>query len=228
LTIPLTRSRVETPGESAWLSFPREVESDEDPLRWLRKSPNVAALADGDKKALFKDACEIATAHRSIRVNSMGIEPSDETMYGLLNGIPGEFDSAAQKAIRNEAAGRPAALWNIHLAIERALKAFSQHKAGTFRETHNLFTLFDDVAAHGIVADRNALKKLRRESDVIDNRYGLGDAPTVHEAFAAYKTGLTFVSSVVKSFKRKINIGGASFLVGKPPWTSLPPKKKEA
>jgi HEPN domain-containing protein len=227
LIVPLTRSRVETPGETAWLSFPKEVESDEDPLRWLGKSPNVAALGDDDRKALIKDVREVATALRSIRVNNMGIEPSDHKMYGLLNGIPGEFESAAQKAVRNETAGRPAALWNIHLAIERALKAFSQHKTGKFRETHNLFDLFDDVAAHGITARRNALKKFRRESDVIDNRYGLGDAPTVQEAFAAYKTGLTFVSSVVQSFQRKMSIGGASFLLGKPPWTSLPPTKKD-
>ncbi|MBB4373492.1 hypothetical protein GGD63_006315 [Bradyrhizobium sp. cir1] len=227
MIVPLTRSRVETPGESAWLSFPKEVESDENPLEWLVKSPNIAALDKDDRESLSQDAAEIAAALRSIRVNSMGIEPSDETVHGLMDGIAGEFEAAAQKAIRNEAAGRPAALWSIHLAIERALKAFAQHKTGKFRETHNLFRLFDDVAAHGIAADRNSLKRFRRESEVIDNRYGLGDAPTVHEVFAAYKTGLTFVSSVVQSFKRKISIGGASFLLRKPPWTSLPPTKEE-
>lgn len=172
LIVPLTRSRVETPSKTAWLSFPKEVENDEDPLQWLEKSPNVAALGEGDRKALIKDAREVATALRSIWVNSMGINPSDDTMYGLLNGIAGEFESAAQKAVRNEAAGRPATLWNIHLAIEFALKAFSQHKTGKFRETHNLF---DDVTTHGVVANRNALKKLRRESQVIDNRYGQAD-----------------------------------------------------
>lgn len=227
LIVPLTRSKVEKPGETAWLSFPKEVESDEDPLRWLGKSPNVAALGEGDRKSLIKDVREIATALRSIQVNSMGIEPSDDAMYGLLNGVPAEFESAAQKAVRNDAAGRPGALWNVHLAIERALKAYGQHKAGRFREIHNLFDLFDDVAGYGITADRNLLKKLRRESDVIDNRYGLGDAPTMQEVFAAYKAGLRFVSSVVQSFRRKVNIGGGSFLLGKPPWTSLPPTKKD-
>lgn len=228
LIVPLTRSRVETPGESIWLSFPKEVEGDENSLDWLVKAPNIASLDNDDREALSQDVVEIATALRSIRVNSMGVEPSDETVHGLLDGIAGEFEAAVQKAVRNEAAGRPGALWNIHLAIERALKAFAKHKTGKFRETHNLFALYDDVAAHGISADRNALKKLRRESEVIDNRYGLGDAPTVQEVFAAYKIGLTFVSCVVRSFKRKISIGGASFLIGKPPWTSLPPTKEEA
>jgi hypothetical protein len=227
VTVPLTRSRVEMPGETAWLSFPQEVESDEDPLGWLGKSPTVAALGDSDRNALIEDVREVATALRSIRINSMGIEPSDDTMYGLLNGVPGEFESAAQKAVRNEAAGRPGALWNIHLAIERALKAFSQHKTGKFRETHNLFDLFDDVAGHGIVAERNELKKMRRESVVIEHRYGLGDAPNVQEVFAAYKIGLTFVRSVVQSFKREISIGGGSFLLAKPPWITLPPAKND-
>ncbi|MGY4346042.1 HEPN domain-containing protein [Bradyrhizobium sp. GM7.3] len=190
-------------------------------------SPIVAAFGERDRKALVHDATEIATAIRAIRVNSTGIEPSDDTTYGLLSGVPGEFEAAAQKAIRNDTAGRPAALWNIHLAIERVLKAFSQHKTGAFRETHNLFQLFDDVAAHGLIADRNVLKKFRRESEVIDNRYGLGGAPTVQEVFLAYKAGLTFASSAVKSFNRKMNIGGASFLLKKPPWTSLPSTQKD-
>jgi hypothetical protein len=91
-----------------------------------------------------------------------------------------------------------------------------------------LFELYDDVAGHGITANRNLLRTLRRESEVIDNRYGLGDVPTIQEVFAAYKAGLTFVSSVVQLFKRKISIGGGSFLLAKPPWTTLPPKPQSA
>jgi hypothetical protein len=228
LIVRLTRIRVETPGETAWLSFPKEVESDEDPLSWLGKSPNIAALGDADKESLVQDTSQVASALRAIRVNSMGIEPSGDVMYALLNGVPSEFESAAQKAIRNDASARPGALWNIHIAVERALKAFNQHKTGKFREIHNLFELYDDVAGHGITANRNLLRTLRRESEVIDNRYGLGDMPTIQEVFGAYKAGLTFVSSVVQSFKRKISIGGGSFLLAKPPWTTLPPKPQSA
>jgi hypothetical protein len=227
LVVPLTRGRVETPGETAWLCFPKEVESDEDPLAWLGKSPNVAALGESDKKTLARDAREVAGALRSIRINSMGIEPSDDVMYGLLNGVPAEFEAAAAKAVRNEAAARLGILWNIHLAVELTLKAFSQHKTGKFRETHNLFDLFDDVAGHGIGTDRSLLKKLRRESEVIDNRYGSGDVPTVQEVFAAYKVGLALVSSIVQSCKREISFGGGKILLAKPPWTSLPSTAQE-
>lgn len=227
LVVPLTRGRVETPGETAWLSFPKEVEDGEDPLAWLTKPPNVASLAPGDKKTLIEDARTIATALRSIRVNSMGVEPPDDVADSLLDGVLAEFESAARKAVRNEAAGRPGALWNIHLAVERTLKAFNQHKTGNFRQIHNLYELFDDVASHGITADRKLLKKLRRDSDVIDNRYGLGDIPSVQEVFTAYKASLMLVSSIVGSFKRKFNVGGASFLLGKPPWTTLPPSSAD-
>ncbi len=84
MVVPLTRSRVETPGETSWLSFPKEVEADENPFDWLKESPNISALDDASRARLAHQTSEIATALRSIRVNGMGIKPPDDVASGLL------------------------------------------------------------------------------------------------------------------------------------------------
>jgi hypothetical protein len=225
LTVPLTRSRVETPGETAWLIFPVTVDVSENPLTWLKGAPNIALLSDPDKARALKDATDVATALRCLRMNLMGVEPQDDNVSGLLEGVLAEFESAARQMLRAEASGRASALWTLQMAVERVLKAFAQHKAGTFRQIHNLFELFDDISSYGTGVDRELLKKLPRDRDVMGDRYGLRGTPTVWEMFEAYNAALSITSGIAPHFKRKFNVGGGRFLLRKAPWTTLPSDK---
>jgi HEPN domain-containing protein len=152
----------------------------------------------------------------------MGIEPSDEKVIGLLDGVLPEFESAARQILRSEKTGRASALWSLQIAIERTLKAYAQHKSGSFRQTHNLFELFDDLARYDIKADRNLLKKIPRDQDVIEDRYGLRGTPSIWEVFESYKAAVQFVAAMSGSFRRKFNVGGGGFLLRKAPWITLP------
>jgi hypothetical protein len=222
IQVPLTTSRVEVPGETAWIKFPIEVDPDEAPLSWLVSPPNLVRLSDGEHAQLTSDATSVAKALRSIKVNFMGIEPADETVNGLLEGVMPELETAARNVLRNDAHGHGGALWALQMAVERTLKAFSQHKSGTFRKIHNLFELFDDVASHGVKVDRVLLKKLPGDKEVMNDRYGLGSTPSLREVVEAYKAALSIVGCFSHDFRRKVNVGGASFLIGKAPWTTLP------
>jgi hypothetical protein len=112
--------------------------------------------------------------------------------------------------------------------VERTLKAFAQHRAGTFRQIHNLYELFDDIAGYATAVDRNLLKKLPRDRDVMSDRYGLRGTPTIWETYEAYKAALSLVGSVSRHFKRKISFGGGGVLLRKPPWTTLPSDQTKA
>jgi hypothetical protein len=114
------------------------------------------------------------------------------------------------------------------MAVERTLKAFAQHKAGKLRQIHNLYELFDGITDYGTSADRNFLKKLPRDRDVMSDRYGLRGIPTIWETYEAYKAALSLVSSVSRSFERKISFGGGGVLLRKPPWTTLPSEQAKA
>ncbi|MGZ2432642.1 hypothetical protein [Neorhizobium petrolearium] len=223
LRVPLTRSTVETPGETAWLHFPVTIEDGEDPESWLVGSPPIDRLDRRERTKLAAKLAAVGTGLRRIRINLMGIKPSDETVNGLLEGVLPDFESAAGNIARKDAVGRGAALWSLQMAAERTLKAFAQHKTGTFRQSHDLFVLYDDVKDHGIAGKRDLLRKMPREPQVMSDRYGLGGAPTITEVMNAYDAALALVSQASRSFGRDIYVGGARFLLKKPPWLELPP-----
>jgi hypothetical protein len=85
-----------------------------------------------------------------------------------------------------------------------------------------LFELFDDITAYGIDANRDLLKKLPRDREVMSDRYGLRGTPSLLEAFDAYRAALALVGSTAGKFAHKYYVGGAGFLLRKPPWTTLP------
>lgn len=221
--VPLTRTTVETPGETVWMHFPVTIDEGENPEDWLVDPPPLTKLDAPERKKLAKKLAEVGTGLRRIHTNLMGINPSDDTVNGLLMGIQPELESAAANILRRKASGRGAALWSLQMAVERILKAFAQHKTGGFRRTHDLFALYDDVKDHGVSAKRTLLNKIPREPQIIADRYGLGGTPSLTELMHAYDAALAFVSEVSESFGREFSIGGARLLLKKPPWTELPP-----
>lgn len=228
LRVPLTRTKVEKVGETAWLMFPVEVEDDEDARRWLVKSPTLSSLGRDELADLLSSSTKIASALRAIRMYLMGVEPSDVIIIGLLEGVLAEFEGSARNILRNDPNGRGAAVWSVQMAVERTLKAFARHKLGAFREIHSLFELFDDVAVHCPNADRELLKKLPRQREVMDARYGLGDSFTLAEVIEIYQAGLLVVAQVARQFKRKFGIAGGGVLIKKAPWISLPSSANQA
>jgi hypothetical protein len=121
--VPLTRSKVEIPGETAWLYFPVTIAEEEDPLKWLKGAPNLTQLSDADRDRVLSDAIDVAVALRQVRMNLMGVEPHDDAVHELLEGVLAEFESAAHQLLRSESTGRASALWTLQMAVERVLKA---------------------------------------------------------------------------------------------------------
>lgn len=223
--VPLTRLRVETPGESSWVFFPVEVEKDEEPLEWLVSPPTLERLLADEKSKLGARTVTVASSLRSLQMNLMGIEPRDEQVTGLLDGVLAEFETSARNILRNDTSGRGSALWALQMATERILKAFAKHKMNSFREIHNLFELFDDMAEYLSGINRDLLKKLPRDKQAVTDRYGLGGTPSLPEMIDAYNSALELSVGISRLFKRKLSIGGGGLLLKRPPWLTLPAQK---
>lgn len=220
--VPLTRTTVETPGETIWLHFPATIEDGECPEDWLVGAPPIGKLDQRERAKLAAKLVDVGTGLRRIRINFMGIKPDDDIVNRLLKGVLPEFESAAGNITRNETSGRGPALWSLQMAVEKTLKAFAQHKIGEFRYSHDLFSLYDDVKNHGISAKRTLLNKMPRVQQIKSFRYGLGDIPSITDVMNAYDAALMFVSQTSQSFDRDVCVGGARFLLKKPPWLELP------
>jgi hypothetical protein len=217
--VPLTTVRVETPGETIWVRFPNTVEQDEAPLSWLVESPNLGRLDEPERAKLAAVVSEVATALRVVNIHLMAVEPVDETISGFVGGVMSELRTAAQSIQRDDPKQWGSALWALQMTMERTLKGLSQQQRGRFRESHDLFVLFDDVSFQ---CDRNLLKKLPRSDEIMNLRYGLGDKTNIDEVIDAYMAALSIVSAASRSFKRKLSFGGGGILIRKPPWITLP------
>lgn len=221
--VPLTRIEPGTPGETVWLCFPIGIEAGEDPRNWLVNPPQLSRLDSRQIKRLEKDMTTVATALRALPTLLQGITPKDNVVTGLIDGVTDSLESAAQTILRNDPRGRGGAIWALQMAVERTLKGLSQHKHGAFREIHDLFALFDDVAAYCPTVNRNLLKRFPRQDQVMIDRYGLGGIPTLTEVMNAYMAALLLIAGVAKSFTRSLNIAGGRLHIRKAPWLTLPP-----
>lgn len=216
--VPLTRSTLETPGETAWLHFPVTIEEAEDPESWLIDPPPLEKLKASERSKISRKLTTVCEGLRRVRINFMGIKPDDEIIDNLLSGVISDLESAADQILRADDNGRGAAFWSLQMAVEKALKAFGQHKVGEFQRTHNLFALYDDVRGYGIAAKRNLLTRMPRERQVMDYRYGMGGTPGIPEIMKAYEAALAVVSQASQSFGRDVSIGGGRILLKKPQW----------
>jgi hypothetical protein len=169
-------------------------------------------------------ASEVAAALRMIYVylRLTPPDPADEIIHGFLSGVISALEAAARHIQRDDAKQWGSALWELQMAIERVLKALSQQQRGDFRETHDLFTLCDDV---GLQSQRNLLKRLPRSREVMDERYGLGSSGQIEGIVDAYMTTLSIITAASGAFKRSLTFksDGFSVLLSKPPWMTLHP-----
>lgn len=214
LQVPSTISRPEEPGQTAWLTFPHDVQTDEDPISWITNRPDLSALPSQELKAV-KD---IAGLLRAINVKCLGISHSDPIATGFLRGIPVHLRSAAELALtqwREGAVDR--AYWELQMACECAFKTLQQLKNGTFLHTHDLFLLHDEVAKFGFTFSRDLLKKLPRWDDAMNLRYGQVPSPKLPVYYEAYRTTLLVVASVLAPAVT-LNLAGASLKLRAHPW----------
>jgi hypothetical protein len=228
--IPTTRSIQEIAGETSWCVFPTKVDGGENPEHWLTNPPSIEMLLDKDRRKLRIKLELVVSAIRSTRLHLMGVTESHPEIKGLLSGVHSDLENAARSIVSNDDAGRGSALWSMQVAIERTVKAFSLQKTSSYKETHDLFLLYDAVADHCGTVPRKLLKKIPNSRSMIDGRYGLEVTFTISYVVTAYMATLSIIAGFSKLFERKLGFGAEGFriLVKRPPWTTLPLSGSEA
>lgn len=216
LRIPTVVRTPGKPGKTVWLQFPDQVLADEDSLSWLQNGPNLANAPRSDALKARRLANEVAGALRFIRASLMGVEAA-ERFDELRAGILPHLERAAEQIVGAKADALKRAHWDIQMACELALKALSQQRSGAFKETHDLFRLYDNMPGGPPAFSRNQLSKLPNWERMAELRYGRGARVTVEQAFRAYRAALKIVSGTMDGLKG-MKIGQARFEIGRPPW----------
>lgn len=195
LRVPLVESAPEEPGKTSWLTFLNEVRGEDDPTAWIVNPPALADVQHIEMAAVH----EVAGLLRSINVKLLGIPSADQSARGLLRGIPVHLRAAADLAMRPWRDGaKERGFWELQMACECAYKGLMQVTTGAFRETHDLFALFDDAAPYGVKLLRDMIKDLPRWRDSKSLHYGQAPQPSLGYYYHAYRTTLRIVDSVLE------------------------------
>lgn len=216
LHIPTIRRRPGKPGETIWIGIPDGVRDDESPIKWIEAGPNVEKLDEDDRGSAIAEASDTAEKLRYIRTSLMAVAHGDEKLVGLMSGILPRLENAASLLLQTKETSVQNAYWEIQLACEHAMKALKQQQSGAFRQTHDLFVLFDDTNPKPAF-NREILKRMPQWRDTTSMRYGVGNYSGRRQGHKTYRDGLTVVAGTVRVL-HNCGIGRAEFEIRRPPW----------
>jgi hypothetical protein len=218
LRVPMTTSEPGIPGESAWLCFHDAVQPSEDVLKWIENGPVFANLEPRDVKSAYRITEDVATKLRSIHIALLGTDRSDAKVAELCDGILLNLERAARHLAKAGIEDVKLAHWDMQMACELALKCLAQQRANDFKETHDLFYLYDSMPEGVPPFPRTELSKLPNWEKMMDLRYGGGAAIPIPQAFRAFRAALTVVTGTAKSLRVRYRLGKAKLHLKRPPW----------
>lgn len=215
--VPMTTTEAGKPGKTFWLCYHNGVLADEDVLAWIQSGPNFANLDPKDTKAAHSVTKDVSSKLRSIYTALMGVSAADKAVSELREGILPNLERAAHHLAKGDDENRKIAYWDMQMACELSLKCLAQQRSGAFRETHDLFLLYDNMPDGIPLFARTELSKLPNWEKMVDIRYGGGPPISVRNAFRSYQATLEIVKATTNSMKR-MRLGKAKFELQKPPW----------
>lgn len=216
--IPTTTTEPGEAGQSFWLCYHDAVRSDEDVLAWVQHGPNFTVFGPKDTKSARAVTEQIATKLRSIHISLIEMAGKDTKLGELREGIMPNLERAARHLVAGTTEDFRIGHWDMQMACELAMKCLAQERAGAFKETHDLFLLYDTMPEAFPPFARTELSKLPNWEKMANLRYGGGPAISVRQAFRAYRATLTIVDATLGALKRPYRIGKAKFHLKRPPW----------
>lgn len=218
LAFPITISRSETPGETAWLTFPNEVLDEENIHSFFVSPPNICKLEDKELNKVNDDIKRIVKQTRSIGINIMSANKVDTQTSMMAASINGHIQKTAHDILSMASASLSVSFWELHLAAEKAFKVYLRQREHQPPNIHELVDLFQICNTYGLIVNETSLYKLPSAKEAIKLRYGEGISRSINDAIECYNSMLDIVNDITKSLKREITFNNASFLFRKGPW----------
>ncbi|MEP2777267.1 MAG: hypothetical protein ABJQ29_14520 [Luteolibacter sp.] len=217
IRFPQTLSRVETEGETAWLTFPDTLREEESIGEMTGDLLDVARMPSAVAKAVQSEAAMVVGHSRSINLNLMSKGSLDNETFSLAQTIWPHFEKAIRDLLALSQEGAAAACWDLHLAVEKSYKVLIRSKAGNPPHSHNLISLHQASIDCGAMIDVALMKRLPDEKSAIQFRYA-EKLITPAEAICHYKTALTLVNQITSELPHTVRLNNTSLLIKVAPW----------
>jgi len=152
-------------------------------------------------------------------VNIMSAEYVNTSLQMFGGSISAHLEKAVQDILSGKKEQLTIAFWELHLAIEKAIKLFLKQNNMECPKTHNLIRL-REISSTKIDTDELSLSFsiCPTEKEAIKYRYGEIQNIYADDAYMLYKEALKIVAFYTKALYRKITMDNARFLLKSPPW----------
>lgn len=218
LRIPLSISQEKEGNDKQWFCLPCSVIDGENVLDWIVKKPNIENMSKDELKDLQKSIINFAANVRSTHVNLMSAS-LEKNLHKISSTIQAHIDKAIQDILSLDPGRISTSYWEIHLAIEKAVKLIILQNGRDHQNKHDLDKLCK-IANNikGIKLDCNLFSGLPKDDEAIKQRYGEGSFYTIQEAVINVVHASEVVSRLTKLLNREFVMNNARFLIALPPW----------
>lgn len=216
IAMPVTTSRVEVEGETAWLTFPDKLQDDEDILGLFQSAPNLNSLQPDERELFLSNIKDVVHWSRSIQLNLQSASGLCDDATAMAASVWLHFEKAISDIMTLKPASASVGCWELHLCIEKAFKIFI-YQNNTKKTGHCLDSLYDEAKKFGLVLTPSLLPALPHCKKAIQYRYG-EEWISIDQTIDIYRTALQAVFEITQELKKEITINNASILLKKPRW----------
>lgn len=198
------------------LKFPIELAEEESWMDYVVNPPNFEIMDNPTRAQVESDVGDVISTIRDIFHNCIRINIEKEEYSELAKSIPEHINSASEQVCKNSGTTINNALWNLHLASEKAFKAIQYQQSGEFEKIHDLFKLLKKTKLSNIRVIEKILETLPRGKDVINKRYEPSNFNNAFEFKDKYLSYLNMIKILSNHFENKLLAKNAVIYLKRP------------
>lgn len=217
--LPITISQLQDDGLLK-LTFPTEVCSSEDPMSWVKPRIRKNSIA-GSRVKLHSRVQKTCSMLRQIGINTGSAGGKESKVPLMARSILEHLGLAATTVDSRHKERNSLAIWELHMACEKALKSLLSQREIQFPKMHNLAKL--NKLLNDPVLEQRArrmIDRLPNDNAAIDHRYLDAPQVTINVFYVYYFISLQLCVLYTSHLRQAIKIGGASIFLRRPPWLS--------
>lgn len=220
LNIPVTTTKIEDEGETAWLTYPDHLQPDETLISLFDVKIRLETLSEKELEVFVNEVKEVVALSRRTNISLMTELSLSEGTRNMAGSIWRHIEKAISDILSQKQENVSVACWELHLAVEKAFKAYiSQFPDQKGWEHHNLNKLCGQANKLGLQLDKKLLAELPSPNgkDAIKMRYNEIQVDQ-RKAVEYYLSTLQLVCAIAEKLKKEFLIYNASFLIKKSDW----------
>ena len=221
LRIPLTVTKPQGDGTCS-VTFAKDVLPGEEPAAWIVNGPSLEQMRPKQLAALQKEATSTATRVRYIANDLRTADLVDDSARKMVNSVLRHLDKAASDMCAQGPEAASLAVWDLHMACEKVMKAYLTQEGISYPMIHDLRDLnLLSPLKHDWSLVKATLARFPSERRVMQLRYQEVDAPTLSDLWRFYDVALQICATYASRMNRKYVLDNFTVHLRRPPWLGM-------